>query len=138
VVVSSKHQFTTDEIKNSYSECHDYTIRDGKETFNTEGDYNFVETSFEKSKETTAAKSVYILCGPSGIGKSHLASMIGNQSLIYETDARSQLADDLSMYDVIVMGNKHQFTVDEIKDRYVGTDKDCNFIIVRLSCVHTN
>jgi len=94
------------------------------------------EALLTKTPRWTGKRHIYILRGASGIGKSHLASMVGGDShsyshTVYETDKSKKLPSNLKVHDVVVVGNKFKFTIDEIKAKYSGSD--CHFISVDLS-----
>jgi len=91
------------------------------------------EKLFNKTPRYSNKRHVYIVQGPSGIGKSHLISMFNKEDYehVYETDKSPKLPVSLNQYDVIVLGNKHHFTPEQVKTKY--KDTTCKFIEVNLS-----
>lgn len=62
-------------------------------------------------------RPVWIFYGYSALGKSYLAGKIN--MTVYETDSNSQLPDTIKE-DIVVLGNKYQFTVEDIVERLFG------------------
>lgn len=63
---------------------------------------------------------VWIFKGDSGTGKTYLSNIINNESKsIYDTDTDKELPDKL-IQDIIVIGNKYEFSVEDVKQRIVG------------------
>lgn len=83
---------------------------------------------FEEIQRAMKARPVYILTGPSGLGKSTLAECFNRDYTVFETDSVDELPDYI-IADVIVVGNRSNWTVNDIKDR-VWKDKDDPDIIV--------
>ena len=69
----------------------------------------FIQTDRYIDKPTTR-----IFIGDSVTGKSYIAHKI--DECVYETDSCSSLPDNLD-YDIIVVGNKYKYTLEEIKQR---------------------
>lgn len=67
-------------------------------------------------------RPVWIFYGNSGLGKSYLASLIFEQKSIYETDS-SNILPDIIYSDIIVVGNKYKYSLEEIKNRIYGNTK---------------
>jgi hypothetical protein len=91
------------------------------------GSYNvdinlFTETSRHKDK-----RPVWIFKGESNSGKSFIASHL-NKLSVYETDS-SNILPDIIKEDVIVLGNKYKFAINDIKERIFG---DCEICIVNF------
>lgn len=63
-------------------------------------------------------RPVWIIKGPSGTGKSTLAGHIKELS-VFETDSVDKLPKEIDA-DVIVLGNRSKFTVNDIKSRLFG------------------
>ena len=61
-------------------------------------------------------RPVYIFNGPSGLGKSYIASFLSNLKNIYETDSSDTLPSTIDA-DIIVLGNKYHFSKDDIISR---------------------
>lgn len=84
---------------------------------------------------------VWLLVGQSGCGKSFLAQYLSKNHLtseihtspfnltVYETDSSNSLPDRL-MHNVVVVGNRNQFSLDEIRSRYPFS---CDFVKVDFS-----
>jgi hypothetical protein len=73
---------------------------------------------FEKTIRAKDKRRVYIFVGESGIGKSYLAHKLQNVE-IYETDCNDTLPNEI-VEDVIVLGNKYDYTVQDIVSRIFG------------------
>lgn len=74
--------------------------------------------NFEKTYRAMDKRPVWIIEGPSGIGKSTLASHIEGLS-VFETDSVDKLPEVI-YDDVVVLGNRSGFTVEDVKDRLFG------------------
>ena len=97
-----------------------------KEHYNEAFDFNETNISikydnFKKSNRLKKIRPVWIVKGQSGLGKSYLTSILSNNSnlTIYETDSNSKLAD-IICEDIIVIGNKHDFSIEEIEGKIYG------------------
>jgi len=85
------------------NDCRYYPSANLKINFN-----NWEETGRQKTK-----KQIYIFVGASSLGKSYIAH---NTTLkVFETDAEQLFGLDES-YDIIVAGNKHKITLEDIKN----------------------
>jgi len=73
---------------------------------------------------------VHIFKGNSGLGKSYLAQLIKNKT-VYETDSNMELPEIIHD-DIIVIGNKYNFTVDDVKKR-INKSVPVKIIIVDFS-----
>ena len=82
---------------------------------------------FKKTPRHKDKRPVWIFVGPSNIGKSFIASKC--DLISYETDMCSELPEQI-IADIIVLGNKYQFDIENIKSRCVG---DNEFTIVNFS-----
>lgn len=71
-------------------------------------------------------RPVWIFYGASCLGKSYLASFATEFKTFYETDICKNLPKVLTE-DIIVIGNKYKFSIDDIKAKYV---EDVKFIEV--------
>ena len=74
---------------------------------------------FEELPRAMKKRPVWIFKGASGLGKSTIASFVNDQYRVFETDSVNALPDEL-WYDVIVLGNRSGFSINEIKTRLVG------------------
>lgn len=75
-------------------------------------DFEIKHDSFTRTSMDITRRQVWILVGPSGLGKSFLASHLKNL-WVYETDTSQELPEKIE-HDVIVMGNKYRRSVIEI------------------------
>jgi hypothetical protein len=84
---------------------------------------NWIDTKRGKEK-----KQIYIFKGPSAIGKSYIAN--STNLTVFETDG--QPLDELNVsYDIIVIGNKHNYTTKNIISKFKDENiKDIEFILV--------
>lgn len=81
----------------------------------------YYKVNMELFKKTPRAKEhrpVWIFKGKSNSGKSYLASKL-NGLEVYETDI-SPILPDVITASVIVLGNKYNYTVDDIAERIFG------------------
>jgi len=81
---------------------------------------NWIDTKRGKDN-----KQIYIFSGPSAVGKSFIANSTSLK--VFETDAYCLTKLDVS-YDIIVIGNKHAYTVQEITEYFIG--QNVEFILV--------
>jgi hypothetical protein len=101
---------------------------DGGDSYYPSGEYTvnmdlFVETPRHKDK-----RPVWLFKGSSSLGKSYLAAKL-NDLTVYETDSSDVLPEQIKE-DVIVLGNKYDYDVEDIKKVIFG---DCELIIVYFS-----
>jgi hypothetical protein len=101
--------------------------KDGGDEYYPGGSYHvnmdlFIETVRHKEK-----RPVWIFKGSSNAGKSFLASNLSGLS-VYETDA-SDVLPDVITEDVIVLGNKYLFNVEEIREKLFG---ECEICVVNF------
>lgn len=61
---------------------------------------------------------VYVFTGESAVGKTYLTRHLRRDLKVYETDSSIDLPESLYA-DVIVLGNRSKFTLEQIKDRIV-------------------
>lgn len=73
---------------------------------------------FEPSIRYKDNRQVYIITGPSGVGKSFIAHQLKDLS-VYETDYQDILPGTI-IENVVVIGNKYKFSVDDVKSRLFG------------------
>lgn len=73
---------------------------------------------------------VWIFKGESGTGKTYLSNIIeaGSKS-VYETDSNNTLPDEI-INSIIVIGNKYEFDIEDVKERIVG---DAEVVVVDFS-----
>lgn len=82
---------------------------DGGDSYYPSGWYSFNESFFNVSPRAVSRMKVFLFKGPSGIGKSYIASQFKDTFKVYEIDSSKDLPEDLATYDVVVLGNKHEF-----------------------------
>lgn len=87
----------------------------GGDVYYPSGGFYFNDKLFYKTPRTIDKRRTYIIKGPSGIGKSFLTKSITDLK-VYETDIDTKLPDKL-IYDVIVLGNRSGFSVEDIKNK---------------------
>ena len=93
------------------------------------------EDLFSELPRSFKERPVWIFRGPSALGKSTLGMDLSAQGReVYETDSSASLPDVIYA-DVIVLGGKYSFTIDEIKERIFETK---NIIFVDFSKGETN
>lgn len=99
---------------------------DNKEHYNQAFDFNDtnINIKYDKFKVTNRLKKVrpvWIFKGKSGLGKSYLASILINNSnlKIYETDSNEKIPN-IICEDIIVIGNKYNFSIEEIEKNIYG------------------
>jgi len=83
-----------------------------------EGEYKVNMDLFEASPRYKENRQVYIFTGPSGAGKSFLAHQLKDLT-VYETDSKDTLPNSI-IDNVVVIGNKYDFSVDDVKSRLFG------------------
>lgn len=84
---------------------------------------------FEELPRAMQSRPRYIFFGDSGLGKSSLAMLLEEEDkVVYETDS-SETLPEVIWADIIVLGNKYKFTLEEIKAHMESTDTD-NIIMV--------
>ena len=92
--------------------------QDGGCQYYPSGGYSVNLELFTQTIRHKQNRPVWIFKGKSNAGKSFLASHLKDMS-VYETDSSEVLPEKIKS-DVIVMGNKYDFTLDEIKNRIFG------------------
>ena len=88
---------------------------------------------FEETVRNKEKRPVWIFKGDSALGKSYLAGIIANSDsmkTVYETDAHESL--DKIHEDIIVVGNKYSYSVEEI-EKYIEGEHE--IILVDFSKV---
>jgi hypothetical protein len=96
-----------------------FTISEyGGDTYYPCGFYNVNMNLFKVLPRVSELRPVWIFTGPSNIGKTFLASKL-NDLGVYETDS-SDILPDVITEEIIVLGNKYKFDIDEIKKRLFG------------------
>ena len=101
----------------------------GGDDYYPNGSVSVNEKLFKKAYRAEDLKRcVYIFEGSSGLGKSTLAFHLPD---VYETDSSESLPSTI-YENVIVLGNKYDFTFEEVVDRIFHKD-DCKIIRVSFS-----
>jgi hypothetical protein len=79
---------------------------------------------FRELKRYPGKRPVWLLRGKSGLGKSTLAEFVGRGSnlTVYETDSATRLPDQITA-DIVVIGNRSSFSVEEVKSRLFGNPR---------------
>lgn len=78
---------------------------------------------FRKTKRTLKNRPVWIFKGDSNLGKSYLANNFNKNNIkVYETDSSSKLPSNIYA-DVIIKGNKYNFSINDIDQRIFGKHK---------------
>lgn len=91
----------------------------GYDNYYPSGGYTVNMELFRPTARAKTNRMVWLFTGPSGAGKSWLASHLGENLTVYETDSHVNLPKAI-VADVIVLGNKHPFTVDEVRAHIFG------------------
>jgi hypothetical protein len=99
----------------------------GYDDYYPSGGYSVDMSLFQQTIRHKDKRPVWIFIGNSNTGKSFLSSKL-NELTIYETDS-SKILPDVIKEDVVVLGNKYNFEVDEIKKRLFG---DCEVCVVKF------
>jgi hypothetical protein len=98
---------------------------DGGNSYYPSGYASLHISSFTKtSRHLGGQRVVYIFVGDSMLGKSHLAHSTNLK--VYECDI-SETLPELSEYDIIVIGGKYKFGIEQIKAKFISTN--CRFTI---------
>jgi hypothetical protein len=95
-----------------------YIYENGGCDYYPSGGYNVRMELFKETERAKNLRPVWIFKGESNSGKSFLASKL-NDIEVYETDSNEILPDNI-VASVIVLGNKYNFTIDEIEEKLFG------------------
>lgn len=90
----------------------------GDDPYYPSGRVNIKMDKFEKVERAMDKRPVWIIKGASGTGKSTLASHIEGLK-VFETDSVDRLPPTI-YEDVIVLGNRSKFSVEDVKSRLFG------------------
>ena len=91
----------------------------------------FENLNLKRTARAMDKRPVWILYGPSGLGKTTVGSLVKNQKVIpsvLETDGLDKLPDVITE-SFIVLGNRSKFTINDVKKRLFGDPK---VILVRF------
>lgn len=91
---------------------------DGGDSYYPSGSYSIKMELFRPTIRAKEKRPVWIFKGKSNSGKSFVASKLKDLE-VYETDSNEKLPDTITA-SVVVLGNKHRFSISEIKKRIVG------------------
>lgn len=100
---------------------------DGGDSYYPSGNYNVNMDLFKPNGRGMDKRPTFVFCGESGIGKSSLSLKFNTDVVVFETDAYESLPDNI-IADVVVLGNKHKYTIVDIKSRVKDTEMvECHF-----------
>lgn len=88
------------------------------DVFSTHGGYTVNMELFKAIKKIKMVRPVWLFRGKSNLGKSFLSSNLCNMDT-YETDSNDKLPNVI-IANIIVLGNKHIFSIDEVRSRIFG------------------
>lgn len=91
---------------------------DGGDNYYPSGNYSIKMEFFKETDRAKNLRPVWIFKGQSSAGKSFLASKL-NEVEVYETDRNEMLPEKITA-SVIVLGNKYNYTVEDIKGKLFG------------------
>jgi hypothetical protein len=95
---------------------------DGGDSYYPGGWYGVDVKLFMPTPRVKDKRPVWLFTGDSNLGKSYIASHTG--LIVYETDSNSILPDSITA-DIIVLGKKYNFTIEEVKDKIFGEFELC-------------
>jgi len=90
----------------------------GEDEYYPNGTYAINFDLFKKTPRFKQDRVVWIWTGPSGLGKTFLSSKMVNLE-VYETDFSNKLPNVIYA-DIIIIGNKYKFTIDDVKTKIFG------------------
>lgn len=101
-----------------------FTIQDNDDGYYPDGWVTVNEELFELLPRAINRRPVWIFAGESGLGKSTIGMLLSqNKTLtVYETD-KSNTLPDIIYADIVVLGNKYNFDLREIKERLFDDPK---------------
>jgi hypothetical protein len=91
---------------------------DGGDSYYPWGSYSVNMELFKETPRHKSERPVWIFKGDSNLGKSFIASKL-NELTTYETDSNEKLPNVITE-DVIVLGNKYNHNLEDIKDKIFG------------------
>lgn len=123
-------KLTFERIDREVVESNYFSYTDWGDEYYPNAWFSVNEDLFAELPRSFKERPVWIFRGPSALGKSTLGMDLGAQGReVYETDSSASLPDVIYA-DVIVLGGKYSFTIDEIKERIFETK---NIIFVDFS-----
>lgn len=129
-----KNELKIEDIEVGYGYYGDYNCNvfnvsfDGGDEYYPCGWYDVNEDLFKKDIRYKENRPVWLFKGDSNSGKSFLSHRVSDKT-VYETDSNSKLPEIMTS-DIIVLGNKYNFSIKDIKNRLFG---DIELIIVDFS-----
>lgn len=105
----------SDDVKNEVFSFSAY----GGDEYYPSGGVSVNEELFTKAFRTMKKRPVWIFKGESGLGKSTIGAAISDDLSVYETDCADELPDVITD-DVVVLGNRSDFTINDVKSRLFG------------------
>lgn len=100
---------------------------DGGDSYYPMGYYQVNVNLFRASARAKDKMPIWIFIGASGVGKSYIASHLKGLT-VFETDSYENLPDKITER-VIVLGNKYNHTIQDVKDRI---KYDCEIHVVEF------
>jgi hypothetical protein len=91
---------------------------DGGDSYYPSGFYSVNMDLFRETPRHKSQRPVWVFKGGSNLGKSFIASKL-EELETYETDSSDKLPNVITQ-DVIVLGNKYSYSLEEIKNRIYG------------------
>jgi len=107
---------------NDYDDIHNDVFEvtyDGGDSYYPSGYYNVKEELFIETDRYCDERTVWVFKGESALGKSYIAGKLEGLT-VYETDSAPYLPDEI-VQDVVVLGNKYDFNIDEVRGSLLGT-----------------
>lgn len=117
-IVDSSEGSIADRLPDYKSSVFSYSS-DGGNSYYPEGYYTVDFSLFNKTDKYLDKRVVYIFTGPSGIGKSYLASKLDCSVSVFETDSCPVLPD-VVYADIIVIGKKYGHFLNDISPKLFG------------------
>lgn len=106
---------------------------DGGDSYYPSGSYSIKMELFKKNGREKLLRPVWIFKGPSNSGKSFLSSQM-HEVDVYETDKSETLPEKI-IETIIVLGNKYDFKIEDIKERIFG---EVEIVIVEFKPYEVN
>ena len=118
-----KQPLVIDDIKlnnniEEYSNDVFYVSEYGGDSYYPNGGYSVNMDLFKELPRSCDSRPVWIFFGESNLGKTFLSSKL-NDMEVYETDS-SNILPEIITANVVVLGNKYKYDIDDIKKRLFG------------------
>jgi hypothetical protein len=91
---------------------------DGGDSYYPSGGYSVNMELFKETPRNKSERPVWVFKGESNLGKSFISSKL-NELTTYETDSNEVLPNVITE-DIVVLGNKYTYSLEEIKNRIFG------------------